>query len=194
MSLLTTRSGIFVALVIAQTCKRNVVSPIQLPAFSQALQKLAPVARALNGIKLFMHFGYSMHECLNKTIASVHLPRMGLRGSDWYAAERAIRRYLVSHGVPTHVYVPRDSTVIILPNEWKQVLFQTRWQTQTTTDETVGRITASTISSDSFHLGVTGSSDTTTNSSFPITSFGNRSASVWCTANITSPHLISPRR
>jgi len=36
--------------------------------------------------------------------ASVHLPRMGLRGSDWYAVERAVRRYLVSHGIPTYVY------------------------------------------------------------------------------------------
>jgi len=37
--------------------------------------------------------------------ASVHLPRMGLRGSDWYAVERAVRRYLVSHGIPTYVYL-----------------------------------------------------------------------------------------
>lgn len=82
--------GVYVALVIAQTTKRNKVGPIQLPALSQALQKLAPVAKALK--------------------ASIHMPRMGLRGSDWYAAERSIRRYLVSHGVPTYVYYFRRSS------------------------------------------------------------------------------------
>jgi hypothetical protein len=41
--------GVYVALVIAQTTKRNKVGPIQLPALSQALQKLAPVAKALKG-------------------------------------------------------------------------------------------------------------------------------------------------
>jgi hypothetical protein len=113
--------GVYVALVIAQTTKRNKVGPIQLPALSQALQKLAPVAKALKGTLLPppqnpKHVCFRIG-CTNShsratahapphisTKASIHMPRMGLRGSDWYAAERSFRRYLVSHGVPTYVY------------------------------------------------------------------------------------------
>jgi hypothetical protein len=43
------------------------------------------------------------------------MPRMGLRGSDWYAAERSIRRYLVSHGVPTYVYATPRPLHFVIP-------------------------------------------------------------------------------
>jgi hypothetical protein len=92
----------FAALLIGQKKRRNERSGILLPALYTALERLAILARFLNGTETWF-----LLSILNQGTASVHVPRMG-SGDDWYQIERALRTTLVVHNVPTYVYVSSE--------------------------------------------------------------------------------------